>query len=315
MKTSHLNALRALESVLRTGSFRAAADDLGVTTAAVGQQIRSLEEYVGHRLFFRQPSGTVPTEAAMGVAKDLTAGFQAISIVLAGLKKPTSDNRLSVSTSLAIAEYWLTPRLSKFYTICNQFDLRIDTTHRLVDLRSEEFDFVIRYGPEPDASLESTFLFPGCVVPICTPEFAAEYDLSENTSTLAGVPLIHVKDETTDPGWLDWIGWCERYGVTYGERPAIPEFPRLSAGLKGAKEGLGVVLCGMVESFSDLANGSMIMPFGGQASTRATFSYRLVSSRGRTHSKTQSKFKDWVAAEAETYRRQVEDLLGSSSSY
>ena len=68
MKTSHLNALRALEAALRTGSFRSAADDLGVTTAAVGQQIRGLEEYVGRQLFIRKPSGAVPTEAAVGVA-------------------------------------------------------------------------------------------------------------------------------------------------------------------------------------------------------------------------------------------------------
>ncbi|WP_413717757.1 LysR substrate-binding domain-containing protein [Silicimonas sp. MF1-12-2] len=310
MRTSHLSALRALEAALRTGSFRLAADDLGVTTAAVGQQIRGLEEYVGCQLFVRKPSGALPTEAAVGVATELTAGFGSISTVLKRLKEPVLDNRLSISTSLAIAEYWLTPRLPSFYAICDQFDLRIDTTHRLVDLRSEEFDFVIRFGPEPDDTHESVFLFDGCVVPICTPEFAAQYCLSESTTSLDGVPLIHVKEETTDPGWLNWARWSKKFGLEYEERGTIPEFPRLSSGLKGAREGLGIVLCGMVESFSALADGSMIMPFGGKSAVRSEFSYRLVSLRGRARSKTQNDFRDWMAAESETYRDEVEGLLG-----
>ncbi|MDD9978784.1 MAG: LysR substrate-binding domain-containing protein, partial [Boseongicola sp.] len=310
MRTSHLNALRALEAALRTGGFRSAANDLGVTTAAVGQQIRGLEEYVGCQLFVRKPSGATPTETATEVASELTAGFSSISTVLNRLQQPILNNRLSVSTSLAIAEYWLTPRLPSFYAICDQFDLRIDTTHRLVDLRAEEFDFVIRFGPEPDDNLDSVFLFDGCLLPICTPEFATQYGLSDASTSLVDVPLIHVKEETTDPGWLDWANWSKKYGFEYEERLAIPEFPRLSSGLRGAKEGLGLVLCGMVESFSALSDGSMVMPFGVRSAVKSKFSYRLVSLPGRTRSKTQNDFRDWIAAEAATYRREVESLLG-----
>jgi len=309
MKTSHLSALRALEAALRVGSFRAAADELGVTTAAVGQQIRGLEDYVGRQLFVRSPSGALPTDTAKGIAAELTAGFGAIGSALAELRRSGPNNRLSISMSLGVGEYWLTPRLSEFYTICEQFDLRMDTTHRLVDLQSEEFDFVIRFGPSPDGSLESIFLFDGCVVPICTPTFADKYGLSDNTISLEGVPLIHVKPETTDPGWLNWERWSKVHRIAYRARPEVPEFPRLSSGLRGAKEGLGIVLCGMVESFSALADGSMIMPFGGSSAIRSEFSYRLVWARGRTHSSTQIDFRNWMAATAENYRQEVERLL------
>jgi LysR family glycine cleavage system transcriptional activator len=310
MKTSHLNALRALEAALRTGSFRAAADELGVTTAAVGQQIRGLEEYVGSQLFTRNPSGVVPTNSASTIATELSAGIGSLSSVLAELRRSGPDNRLSISMSLGIGEYWLTPRLPGFYAICDQFDLRIDTTHRLVDLQSEEFDFVLRFGPEPELPLESIFLFAGCVVPICTPEFADKYNLSQDTRSLTGVPVILVKKETNDPGWLDWESWSKECGIEYQERTTIPEFPRLSSGLRAAKEGLGVVLCGMVESFSALSDGSMIMPFGGSSATQSKFSYRLVSLCGRARSKTQNDFRNWMSTEAETYRHDVERLLG-----
>ena len=55
MKLSHLNGLRALEAALRTGTFSAAADELGVTVAAIGQQLRGLEDYLGLRLLIGCP--------------------------------------------------------------------------------------------------------------------------------------------------------------------------------------------------------------------------------------------------------------------
>ncbi|MHA1549287.1 MAG: LysR substrate-binding domain-containing protein [Alphaproteobacteria bacterium] len=310
MRTSHLHALRALEAALRAGSFRSASDELGVSVAAIGQQIRGLEAFIGYQLFVRKPSGAVPTEKASGVAAGLTAGFMSISDALAELKRPGPGNRLAVSMSLAFVEYWLTPRLSEFYAIGEQVDLRIDTTHRLVDLSNEEFDFAVRFGPQPDDSLADTLLFGGCVVPICTPDFASRYKLSPDTRSLAGVPVINIKDETTDPGWLNWGSWSEKYGIEYREQSTIPEFPRLSAGLSGAKAGLGIVLCGMVESYSSLADGSLIMPFGRGSATWSEYSYRLVSARGRVHSKMQNDFRSWMAAQAKTYRKSVESLLG-----
>jgi len=46
-KLPSLNALRAFESAGRKLSFRAAADELGVTQGAIAQQVRALEEHLG----------------------------------------------------------------------------------------------------------------------------------------------------------------------------------------------------------------------------------------------------------------------------
>ena len=86
MKLSHLNALRALEATLRCGTFSAAADELGVTVGAIGQQLRGLEDYLGLRLFDRLPSGVRPTVEAREVAEQLTMGFGAVDEALAQLR-------------------------------------------------------------------------------------------------------------------------------------------------------------------------------------------------------------------------------------
>ena len=47
----HLNALRAFEASARHQSFSAAAAELHVTPAAVGQLVRTLEQWLGCLLY------------------------------------------------------------------------------------------------------------------------------------------------------------------------------------------------------------------------------------------------------------------------
>src|SRR6056297_2802134 len=112
MKISHLNALRALEATLRRGSFATAAKELGVTPAAVGQRIRSLEEYVGRRLFERSANGAVPTAEARKLLPVLNTGFSALESALDELQ-PTQDlRRISVTMPESFAENWFALVLS-----------------------------------------------------------------------------------------------------------------------------------------------------------------------------------------------------------
>ena len=59
-----LNSLRAFEAAARHLSIRRAALELHVTPAAVSQQVKSLEEYLGLTLFSRAKRGLAPTPEA-----------------------------------------------------------------------------------------------------------------------------------------------------------------------------------------------------------------------------------------------------------
>ncbi len=48
-----LNAIKAFEVAARTGNFTLAATELGVSSAAVSQQVRNLETWFGKQLFVR----------------------------------------------------------------------------------------------------------------------------------------------------------------------------------------------------------------------------------------------------------------------
>src|SRR3546814_14869853 len=77
MKRTHLplNALRVLDAAARHLSFTRAADELAVTPAAVGQQVRALEETLGVVLFRRTTKGLDLTPEAERGLPALRAGF------------------------------------------------------------------------------------------------------------------------------------------------------------------------------------------------------------------------------------------------
>ena len=81
-----LNALRAFEAAARHGSFSGAAEELRVTDSAVSQQVRTLERYLGTRLFKRLPRGLLLTELGSTYLPVLTAGFDRLSEATARLR-------------------------------------------------------------------------------------------------------------------------------------------------------------------------------------------------------------------------------------
>ena len=69
MKLPPLNSLKAFEASARCGSFVLAAEELGVTAAAVSMQARKLEVF-GKTLFTRGHNHIVLTDAGMVIYRD-----------------------------------------------------------------------------------------------------------------------------------------------------------------------------------------------------------------------------------------------------
>lgn len=65
-------ALVAFAAVLRTGSFDAAAQILGVTQSAVSQRVKALEERLGCNLVQRTHPGPAQPKRAKGCCATLT---------------------------------------------------------------------------------------------------------------------------------------------------------------------------------------------------------------------------------------------------
>jgi len=74
-----LNALRAFEAAARHRSIRRAAEDLHVTPAAISQQVKLLEDYLGVQLFQRVNRGLTLTPEAEASVGRWREGFDALA--------------------------------------------------------------------------------------------------------------------------------------------------------------------------------------------------------------------------------------------
>ena len=114
MKRTHLplNGLRVLDAAARHLSFTRAADELAVTPAAVGQQIRALEDMLGVVLFRRTPKGLELTPEGAGGLADLRAGFLSFEESVRAMQAGQSSKSLTIAAPRDVTEKWLLPRLA-----------------------------------------------------------------------------------------------------------------------------------------------------------------------------------------------------------
>ncbi|MFL0412639.1 LysR family transcriptional regulator [uncultured Sphingomonas sp.] len=153
MKRTHLplNGLRVLDAAARHLSFTRAADELAVTPAAVGQQIRALEDTLGVVLFRRTTKGlelTPEGEAGLG---PLRHGFLQFEEAVRAMQAGQSSKSLTIAAPRDLTEKWLLPRLAEIAR--NDGDLRfvLVAADTPPDFTEANLDLAITWGDGPGA--------------------------------------------------------------------------------------------------------------------------------------------------------------------
>lgn len=111
-----LRGMAVFASVVRHGSFNGAAKELGITTSAVSQQIRSLEEDLGVALLHRSTRKISLSEAGEGL---YSAALQMVKAAEQGRDsvnqfKDDISGSLRIATSPEIARNYLIPALDSW---------------------------------------------------------------------------------------------------------------------------------------------------------------------------------------------------------
>lgn len=135
MKRTHLplNALRVFDAAARHLSFTRAADELAVTPAAVGQQIRALEDVLGVVLFRRTSKGLELTEEAAAGLDPLREGFLHLEDAVQAMQAGQASHHYTIAAPRDFFGAWLGPRLASFRAA------NPEVRYALLD--SEEADF------------------------------------------------------------------------------------------------------------------------------------------------------------------------------
>lgn len=260
----HLNALRAFEASARHQSFSSAADELNVTPAAVGQLVRTLEQWLGAPLFHRGSSGKsrlVLTEAAECALPDIQIGFERLALGLERMRGSSFNEALTVTVSPAFAAKWLLPRIERFHAAWPETDVRLDTQLKAVDFLTQRIDIGMRYGAGHWPGLIAEKLMGEEIYPVCSPQLRKTPDGLQTHEALSDETLIHDLSMDGHAGFTTWATWLEAAGIKSVSTQRGMKINNSAAVLQAAIEGQGIALARSVMAGDDLAAGRLIRLF------------------------------------------------------
>lgn len=283
-----LASIRVFEAAARLKSFTRAAEELGMTQAAVSWQIKALEGRLGQSLFRRLPREVQPTEAGERLSRAATEAITLLRRAVSDLTE-ADEHILSITTLATLATQWLAPRLGAFQLANPGLAVRMDTNPALLDLAREGFDVGIRSGHGEWPGMESQMLMPSVFTPLCSPEMARKLDL-KSPRDLLDAPRIGMEKE--------WAGWFAAAGLDGSARPAT----KLTADYQvlevaAALGGQGVALASPILFAREIETGVLVRPFEEMVAFHS--GYYLVWPEGRRRSPKIKRFRDWITAQAD----------------
>lgn len=296
----YLNAMRAFEASARHQSFSGAAEELNVTPAAVGQLVRSLEEWLGTPLFHRSAGGRarlVATEAAQKALPDIRAGFERLSLGLDQLKESSTSGVLTVTVSPAFAAKWLLPRIERFQSAWPELDVRLDTSLKPVDFAAQGIDIGVRYGLGYWAGLTAEKLMNEEIYPVCSPKLLRQDPALQDPAHLATQTLIHDLSVDEHTGFASWNGWLQKAGITGVDTKRGLRINNSAAVLQSAIDGHGIGLARSVMARDDLAAGRLVRLYP-EIEFASVLAYYVVYRPERISLPKLIAFRDWLMAEA-----------------
>ncbi|WP_313171240.1 LysR substrate-binding domain-containing protein [Stenotrophomonas sp.] len=153
-----MNILHAIRSFIRTadaGSLAAAARTLGISAAAVGQNIARLEAYLGVRLFNRTTRQLALTERGALYLAQVRHIERDLQRAQAAVTDPDAmpAGRLRIASSAAFGRHVLAPLLPALQQRYPRLEMELLLADRSVDHAHEDVDVSIRIEPQLEEGL------------------------------------------------------------------------------------------------------------------------------------------------------------------
>jgi DNA-binding transcriptional LysR family regulator len=152
----HLGAMRSFRRVIERGSFSRAAEELGLSSAGLGKQIRWLEERLGTVLIQRTTRRMSLTETGQAYYQECCRLLDELDEVERSISADADhvSGRLRVNVPLSFGLTVLSPILPHFLNAYPHLKIDLTLSDHLLDVVGTGFDISIRVRSElSDSSL------------------------------------------------------------------------------------------------------------------------------------------------------------------
>jgi LysR family transcriptional regulator, glycine cleavage system transcriptional activator len=254
-----LNALRAFAMVYAHGGVRAAARELGMAHSSVSRHLGELDRWLGVPLL-RASAGRgalVFTPQGEALGRATLAGLRQIEQAVSALREIRPAHAVTLSTSPSFAIRWLLPRLPALEKAHPKVELSVQVEQRLDTLDDGRIDLAIRMGQGPWPSLHAEPLMDDALYPVMGPTLWQASGRPSKPAQLAGLRLLHDRDPQAA-----WELWRQAFGPAKLALQGGARYTSSDLVLRAAMQGQGVALARHRLAADDIANGSLVRPFG-----------------------------------------------------
>jgi LysR family glycine cleavage system transcriptional activator len=252
-----LNALRVFEVAARTGSYAAAAAELGLTHGAVSRQIAVLEGWLGQRLFARAGRRMVATPIARVFAAEVGLSFDRMIAAAEACGRPGARRILRVSAPTTFALRWLIPRLERFHQEQPHVEVAVTTVSTVHEELRGGFDVAIRRGVASEGAWPRYRAMPvleDVDTLIMSPALFARHPIRAPADVEEHVLLA----TETRPG--EWIDWLEMAGLSHLAGRPRRVFDHFFVTRQAVEDGLGLGIGPLPLLEIDVTSGRIMMP-------------------------------------------------------
>lgn len=292
MKRPRLNILRTFEAAGRHLSFSKAAKDLNITQAAVSQQIRQLETYLGASLFIRHHRRLSLTSTGTAYLDGVHEALDRLDTITDQLFPDRPHQIVIIRCTSSVALLWLSPHIRAFQTAHPEIDLQI----RTLDFEGEvsqasNADLEILVSGKTDHDRYTKPLLTSVITPVAAPGYL-EHRRLEKPQDILDFELIHILGYEDD-----WHRWFRTHNL---DTTAVPRGLTADSSLfaiDAALRGEGIFLGRRPFIDGYLESGELVEVFESPLHLHASYYLRELGIAKNTRNK--NKVAAWLVALAD----------------
>lgn len=243
-----LSQLRAFAAFAEAPTLEQAGARIGVTHAAISQQIRALEAHLGLSLVDRGGRKLALTAEGRKLAEAVEAGFGQMAQTIAAITGADQAPTLRITTTPTFAAGWLMPRLPDFRARHPGIDLVIDPAHENREI-GREADVGLRFGNGTWPGLTAQLILRSSIVVVAAPALVPD-SLDHDLAQLAGLPWLQ------ELGTNEATAFMQAQGLTRQAGASMISLPG-NLMLDAARDGQGVAVIARAFVERDIAAGRL----------------------------------------------------------
>jgi LysR family glycine cleavage system transcriptional activator len=291
-------ALRTLEAAARHLNFTRAADELGLTPAAVSHQIKEIEDQLGLVLFTRTSRTIRLTEAGTVLFEASIDALDLLGRAVSRAQKLTRGTALlKVTLDAQFASKWLMRRVDDFRKHHPAIELRFDIAYEVRDFELDDVDVGIRFGAGKYPGLRAHRLFDNILIPVCSPSLLTSGPPLREPRDLFNHTLAHIEWSRQGVTWPNWRMWMAAVGVNDFDDSRTIVFGNSTDAVQAALDGNAVALADFAMVANDLSQGRLVQPFELGLRIAPEFAYFLVYPESAADDPRIVAFREWILEE------------------